>query len=254
MKWLAVCLLILIGALICPLAVAFASATDTITVTATGTGTDPITDFVVIIGSQDEESGQWTETNGSWTIPESAEYVVIVRRFDRYAESIDDGDLVYQGDAEAFNETITGIVEGVYYTAWTYNGELWSAPVYYHLEVESSMINAILLIGMIVLGIALSGSGYYFKKVPIIVIASLIWFGTGAWSYTLIESSYDIYFFVGCAGVLMGLFSVLEPFIWVVAEKKVALSPMEKEQELDSQYQKEFDEASSRIRRKRRPF
>src|SRR4030042_555603 len=159
--------------------VVLAEGTDHIGITATGTGTDPITDFVVVVSSQDELSGQWVETTGTWEIPVSADYVIILRRFDGYPESTTDGVEVYNGTGETFTETITGGIEEIYYSAWTYGGGEWSCAIYYELEVENPMSAYFLFLSLIILGGMLTGLSGWKRFLPLSMAASISWLALG---------------------------------------------------------------------------
>jgi len=177
-----------------PLAVEASGAVN-IGISATGTGTAPITDFVVIRGDIDETSAAWVETTGTWTIPPTADYVIIIRRFDRYPEATDDGEVVYQGTGETFDETVTGEnIEKIYYTAWTYGGGLWSCPIYYLLEVKPKMVNAIMLIAFIILALVPTIGAFALKSGRQILgfVAAGAWLLLGIWSYTQSTATWDI--------------------------------------------------------------
>lgn len=231
-----------------------ALASGYIGITATGSGAPlPPINFTATVSDTDEVSNAWIKATLTWDMPAGADTVTVVRRLDRFATSILDGDLIYEDNGVAYDDTITGEdIENVYYSAWAENSYGYSEQVNYKLEVKPKMVNATLLLGAIFLSLCLSGMGYYFKKVPIVVTACLLWLGTGAWAFTQRVDPYDIYFFIGCVGIIMGLISAFEPWVWMVREETKTLSESEREAELDQRLHKEYEDGDKQHKRRRR--
>ncbi len=207
----------------------------------------PPTDFVAVVLATDNSSAAWVEVGLTWT--PGASLTVILRRFDGFPTSPTDGVLVYNGTGSAVNETITAAnIERVYYAAWSQSGVEYSDPVFYELEVESAMITIFLLLGMLGLSFGLSGLGYYFKKSPILIVASLLWMGSGAWAFTQSAEMWDGYFFIGCVGILMGIVSAFAPWLWGQQMKNRSLT----DEEIDEQYRLDMEKARSRFPRRTR--
>lgn len=134
--------------------IAYAGVSDSVEITCTrNSSIDGITNFVVSVTDQSGEVDEflWFDDEGTWDNPAVFDYIVIRKAFDEYPTSATDGHYVYQGTGETFTETITGVIEEVYYVAWAYSNGTYSAPAYYHLEVESLMISSMYLIGLILL-------------------------------------------------------------------------------------------------------
>ena len=246
--------LIWIAIILCsPIAIQ-ASSSLNVNITATGTSTgipDAPTNFQAYQVASDEATLNWTIGTGG------ADYTVIYRSTSGYPSFLGSGYLAYNGTSNTTNDFGVSVdTTEYYYSAWSYssvNG-LYSID-YVTAKVGGNMTNAIMLIGILFVSLCLSGMGYYFKKVPIIIIACLLWLGVGAWSFTQVQSAYDIYFFIGCAGILMGILSALEPLLWNArAEKEKMLSPEEQDREIDNKHRKELDDSMGRIKRKRRPY
>jgi hypothetical protein len=230
-------------------------------VTATGAvGVPPNapTNFAVDFTDFEEDtvSSAWIKSALIWDIGSGATNTVIVRRTDRFPTSVGDGDLVYNGSGTSYDDTVNGTtiqaIGTVYYAAFSWNGGVYSAPATFKMEVDPVIANAIMLIGVLFICLFLSGMGYYFKKVPIVVTACLIWLGTGAWAFTQRVDPYDIFFFIGCVGIIMGLISAFEPWVWMVREETKTLSASEREAEIDERLHKEWESGDKQHKRRRR--
>jgi len=188
----------------------WAASTDSIHITASSNNSTAVTNFVVT----GEPEDTWIDTEGSWTAPDDSEYVVIRRSFDDYPDDPDNsGTLVYQGTLEEFAETVSGIggVEAIYYTAWSYNGSMYSEPVYYLLEVETTMVDVMTLGIFILLPLAASiaclvGSR---GRELLAIIAGFGWLILGVWSFGQYSSVWDIYYSIGFFSLCMVLLFVL---------------------------------------------
>lgn len=187
-------------------------ANDSIRITATGTNVTGLSNFTVVASNIEDNSFQ---ADGSWDNPASLDYIVIRRSFTDYPSSPTDGELVYQGTGESFSEIITGTAEEVYYSGWVYLSGEYSAVSHYLLEVESGMVNAILL-----------GVFVFFALAPTITasilgasrgggimagVGALAWLVLGIFSYTQHVTTWDIYFSIFFASIFMVLICLLMP-------------------------------------------
>lgn len=115
-------------------------------------------------------------------------------------------------------------------------------------------MNLAAIIGCMIMGLCFNTTGYYFKKTPIVVVATVLWLGIGAWSFSLVGSSYDVYTFLGFVCIMMGIVSVLESFMWVVTQKPDKMSSWEYEEGISQKHADELKKSMGRIKRKRRPY
>ncbi len=252
-------LLIGLGAiLVVVLGITTVKAGDLQNIRITCTSSDipnPPLNFHAVILAVDNVSAAWVKVGLTWDIALGANTTIILHRLDRFSDNQTDGVLVYNGTGIAVNETITGEdIEKVYYTAWSWNDYGYSAPMQYLLEVKPEMVNILLLLGMLGLSFGLSGLGYYFKKSPILIVASLLWMGSGAWSFTQSAEMWDGYFFIGCVGILMGIVSAFAPWLWATKAEEVNLTLEERETEHDKKLKDEMDAVKARYPRRRRDY
>lgn len=192
--------------------VVYAATTDMIQITLSASNITGISNFTVT-GDQNDT---WIDTVGTWDNPPSLEYVIIRRSFTDYPATPTDGTLVYQGTGETFSETVTGIesVENIYYSAWVYDSG-YSAPAHYLLEVETTMVNTLML-GILI----------FFALIPTIAgailgatrgggivsgVAAIGWIVLGGFCYAQHEAIWDTYYIIFFASIFMVVICLLMP-------------------------------------------
>jgi hypothetical protein len=134
---------------------------------------------------------------------------------------------VYNGPDDNFTDyrDIASSEDSLYYRVWAWNSAGY-AVCYDEDFVEGGLAgvaNAIMLIPLVMLCGLLSGIGFWKIRNlwPLLIIGALAWGAMGFWSFTQVETSWDIWFFVGCIGVLALITHiVLGPWKWVADEEK----------------------------------
>ena len=219
-KWFLLCILLGLCILI-PYAV---SADTYVDITATGSDNgvpDCPTNLEAVATSAHLITLTWTE--GANT-----DNNVVRGKWGSYPANIADGWEVYNGPNDNCTDTqdIGGSEDALYYRVWAWNSSGYAA-CYASDYVEGGLAgvaNAILLIPLVMLCGVLSGFGFWRIRSmwPLLVIAALMWGAMGFWCYTQVNEAWDIWFFVGCVGVLgMLAHIVLGPWKWVTDEPRV---------------------------------
>lgn len=158
----------------------------------------------------------------SWTEGGSTDNNIVRGKWGSYPSSVSDGWDVYNGPDDNCTDIqdIAGSEEMLYYRVWAWNSAGY-APCYAENAVEGGMVDvadAIMLIPLVMLCSVLSGLGFWKIRGlwPILIIGALAWGAMGFWCFTQVNESYDIWFFVGCIGVMSLLTHiVLGPWRWV---------------------------------------
>ena len=156
------------------------------------------------------------EVEITWTLGFVATHTLVKRQVGSYPATIADGVEVYWGTGTFVVDGIdlTFLDEDVYYRAWSWNAVGWSATYAQDIvEVRPAMANALMLMGMIFLGLGLTFGGYWSKRWPIVIAASAVWLAFAMWAFTNSAETWDIYRWFGIVGAIMLLISVIEPIV-----------------------------------------
>jgi hypothetical protein len=222
-KWLLLIALICVAILPFAIQPVFANSVN-ISITAQGTDSGALPqkpqDFSAVKNSGHEIGLSWVKGAG-------ADDTVIYGKWGSYPTVIGEGWLVYDstGILTTDNQDIENSEDGLYYSAWSWNTSGYSVSyATSHVEGgETAVADAIIFIPMVMLCGVLSGLGFWKIRQlwPVLIIAALAWGALGFWSFSNVESSYDVWFFVGCIGILALLTHiVLGPWQWVMKDEK----------------------------------
>lgn len=157
------------------------------------------------------------EVEITWTLGLNATHTLVRRQIGSYPSSIFDGVQVYWGTGDNCSDSIdmTVLDDDIYYRAWSWNPIGYSASYAQDIvEIGGAMANALTMFGAIVLLLGLTFGAYHYRRWPIAIIAGVLWVGLAAWAFTTSASAFDLWWFMGFAGICMFIVAIGEP-IWM---------------------------------------
>ncbi|MCJ7761445.1 hypothetical protein MUP59_09950, partial [Candidatus Bathyarchaeota archaeon] len=197
-----------------------------IKVKAGGPPGSPI-NFTAIIVDSNEETEAWFEVELTWGLGIEATSTIIIRKEDPSPALLTDWQLIYDGNAEIYNDTVAAedtdtmfFCEDLYYTAWSKNEYGYSAPVDFQLEVHPNMVNAVMLLALGILALVPTIAAFALKSGRSILgfMAAGMWVILGVYSYTQSEDTWDISYAI--FWISMGMVIVCSLVAVVLKEKK----------------------------------
>jgi hypothetical protein len=148
---------------------------------------DPPTDFTIIQTGADTATITWTK--GAY-----AATTIIRGKDNGKPASITDGYEIYNGPLATVN--LTGLnfdTNRYYYRAWSHNAIGYST-LYTEEDIGGTTMQIILLGILILFGLACTIAGYALRIKVIGIMGIGAWVASGAYSYTLSSSTWDVYY------------------------------------------------------------